>query len=329
MTRKIKRMKRRLRRPLEWLGIALGWLVLAHVSHRTLFRICDFAAALGYRIDRKGRELSRENLRIVAGAERLTPRREELILKRSYRNMMRTLGHVFWTSRKPRERAAATGELSPACLDFLAKNRPAITVSGHLGCWEILSQLVYLQGRKIVSVAKDIGTPGMTEMLMKSRRSLGQTIVRAEGAFHPLLQGLQEGADVGLLVDQVVKAEQGGVWVRYFGRPVPVSAAPAFLQAKTHVPIVIAWSRPLKDGRYRCEMVAEFPWTKGVDVWGRTQDCLSALERTIRRHPSCWVMNYRYFRKKPTEKDLAQLATRERRRQAKDDRESEVKEKTT
>ena len=94
----------------------------------------------------------------------------------------------------------------------------------------------------------------------------------------------------------------------------PVSAAPAFLQAKTHAPIVIAWSRPLHDGRYRCEFVAEFPWTKGVDIWGRTQDCISAIERTIRRHPSCWVMNYRYFRKKPSEKDLAQLAAREQRR---------------
>lgn len=316
MKKKLKRVKRLIRRPFEWLGIALGWLVFAHVSHKMLFRICDFIAAVGYHIDRNGRELSRENLRLVVGAERLTPRREELILKRNYRNMMRTLGHVFWTSRKSRERASATGELSPACQKFLADNRPAITVSGHLGCWEILSQLVYLQGRQIVSVAKDIGTPGMTDLLMKSRRSLGQTIVRAEGAFHPLLQGLQDGADVGLLVDQVVKSDQGGVWVRYFGKPVPVSAAPAFLQAKTHAPIVIAWSRPLKDGRYRCEYIADFPWTKGVDIWGRTQDCLSALERTIRRHPSCWVMNYRYFRKKPSEKDLAQLATRECRRAA-------------
>ena len=180
MKRKLKRAKRVLRRPFEWLGIGLGWLVFAHVSHRMLFRICDFIAAVGYHLDRAGRELSRENLRLVMGAEHLTPRREELILKRSYRNMMRTLGHVFWTSRKARARAAAVGEFAPKCIEFLDANKPAITVSCHMGCWELLSQLVYLQGRKIVSVAKDIGTPGMTEMLMKSRCSLGQTIVRAE-----------------------------------------------------------------------------------------------------------------------------------------------------
>ena len=242
--------KRLLRRPFEWLGIGLGWLVFAHVSHRMLFRICDFIAAIGYRFDRKGRELSRENLRLVVGEEHLTPRREELILKRSYRNMVRTLGHVFWTSRNARARAAATGEFTPKCVEFLAANKPAITVSCHMGCWELLSQLVFLQGRKIVSVAKDSGTPGMTELLMKSRRSLGQTIVRAEGALHPLLQGLQEGADVGLLVDQVVKPDQGGVWVRYFGRPVPVSAAPALVASapRRTLPLRVHRRIPLEEG---------------------------------------------------------------------------------
>ena len=183
-------------------------------------------------------------------------------------------------------------------------------MSGHLGCWEVLSQLVYLEGREIVSVAKDIGSAGMTELLMKGRRSLGQKIVPAEGAFRPLYEGMRNGADVGLLVDQVVKPKNGGVWVWYFDRPVPVSVAPAFLSAKPHAPILLAWCRPLKDGRYRCELIGEFPWEKGMDVWGRTQEVMSTLERTIRRHPSCWVLNYRYFRKLPTMDELKQLQKR-------------------
>ena len=47
MSKKLKRFKRLVRRPFEWLGIGLGWLVFAHVSHRMLFRICDFIAAVG------------------------------------------------------------------------------------------------------------------------------------------------------------------------------------------------------------------------------------------------------------------------------------------
>ena len=316
-----KPIRRALRRPFEWLGIFLGMLVLTNLTHRMLFALCDFLGAVMFFFDRKGRALALTNLRVVLGAtvrrsdtlaaSSLPPtRREKLILKRSYRNMARTIGHVFWTSRNAMKRAASVAVFSPKCLEVLAAHKPLVTVSAHLGCWEVLSQLVHLQGRRMISVAKDIGTPAMTELLMKSRKSIGQEIVHADGAFRPLYEGLKDGADVGLLVDQVVKPEDGGVWVEFFGQPVPVSVAPAFLAAKTRATIVVAWSRPLKDGTYRCEYINLYPWQKGTDIWRRTQDCIRDLERVIRRHPSCWVLNYRYFRKKPNEAELKQLAER-------------------
>jgi len=316
--RKRKPIKRGLRRPFEWLGIFLGMLVLSSLSHRVLFALCDFLGAVMFLFDRKGRALALENLRIVRGTVSSAPpsRGESLILKRSYRNMARTIGHVFWTGRRSSERAASVAVFSPRCLEVLAEHKPLVTVSAHLGCWEVLSQLVHLQGRRMISVAKDIGTPAMTELLMKSRKKIGQEIVHADGAFRPLYEGLKGGADVGLLVDQVVKPKDGGVWVEFFGRPVPVSVAPAFLAAKTHSTIVVAWSRPLKDGTYRCEFVNLYPWEKGTDIWGRTQDCIQDLERVIRRHPSCWVLNYRYFRKKPNEADLKLLSERTEKRAA-------------
>ena len=309
-----KPIRRGLRRPFEWLGIFLGVTILGNMPHRLLFALCDFMSAVMFFFDRKGRMLALINLRIVLGREislKVPPtRQEKLILKRSYRNMARTIGHVFWTSRRAMKRAAAVATFSPRCMEVLAEHKPLVTVSAHMGCWEVLSQLVHLQGRRMISVAKNIGTPAMTEMLMKSRRAIGQEIVPADGAFRPLFEGLKEGADVGLLVDQVVKPANGGVWVEFFGRPMPVSVAPAFLAAKTHATIVVAWSRPLKDGTYRCEFINLYPWQKGTDVWRRTQDCIHDLERVIRRHPSCWVLNYRYFRKQPTEAELKQLAER-------------------
>ena len=309
-----KPIRRGLRRPFEWLGIFLGIVILGNMPHRLLFALCDFMSAVMFFFDRKGRMLALINLRIVLGREislKVPPtRQEKLILKRSYRNMARTIGHVFWTSRRAMKRAASVATFSPRCMEVLAEHKPLVTVSAHMGCWEVLSQLVHLQGRRMISVAKNIGTPAMTEMLMKSRRAIGQEIVPADGAFRPLFEGLKEGADVGLLVDQVVKPANGGVWVEFFGQPMPVSVAPAFLAAKTHATIVVAWSRPLKDGTYRCEFINLYPWQKGTDVWRRTQDCIRDLERVIRRHPSCWVLNYRYFRKQPNEAELKQLAER-------------------
>ena len=317
-----KPIRRTLRRPFEWLGILLGMLIFSNVPHGALFALCDFVSAVMYFFDRAGRSVALFNLRVITGVygpdrpydaphERPATRREDRILRRSYRNMARVIGHAFWTCRAARARVASVGETSPACKAFLAANRPAVTVSGHIGCWEILSQLAYLEGHAMMSVAKDIGTPAMTRLLMRSRKSIGQEIVHADGAFRPLMQGLKDGKSLGLLVDQVVKAKDGGVWVRFFGRPVPVSAAPAFFAAKGKAPVVVAWSRPLKDGRYRCEFVSSHSASEARDVWGLTQRCLHGLEGVIRRHPSCWVLNYRYFRKTPKAEEIAQLLKRE------------------
>ena len=315
-SRRAKKIKRLLRLPFEWAGIMLGIAVFSNLPRRWMLAVCDFVSAVMYRFDGKGRRCSLANLRVVRGgfkgcgivppAEVYNPTdAEEKIIRRSYRNMARTVGHAFWTCRNAIERVKQAGEMSAAGKKFLAENKPAVTVSGHIGCWEILSQLAFLEGHPMMSVAKDIGTGGMTKLLMKARTSIGQEIVHADGAFRPLMQGLKEGKSLGLLVDQVVKPKDGGIWVRFFGRPVPVSAAPAFFSAKGKAPIVVAWSRPLKDGRWRCEVDAVYSSDEARDIRGMTQKCIARLERIIRRHPSCWVLNYRYFRKYPTERELA------------------------
>ena len=312
--------------PFEWFGIALALCIIPWLSRGLLFRLCDGLSGVMYLFDRRGKRRALENLRIASGrrtdlattftfdpdeAKYDPAPTEAKIVRRAYRNMSRTVGYAFWTLRRAKERCEATGVMSDAGKRFLAGNRPAVTVSGHIGCWEILSQLAFLEGHRMMSVAKDIGTGGMTALLMKARRSIGQEIVPAEGAFKPLMQGLKDGKSLGLLVDQSVAPKRGGVWVRFFGRPMAVSAAPAFFAAKGRVPIVVAWSRPLKDGRYRCEVVDTIPAAEARDVWATTQRCALDLERIIRRHPSCWVMNYNFFSNIPRPEDMKTLKERE------------------
>ena len=316
--RTIINLKRKMRRPLEWLGIGVGILVLSSLPRKAMLRLCDFMSAVMYRFDDKGRRRALANLRVIYGKIKsdgiLQPvkvydptKAEEKIIRRSYRNMARTVGHAFWTCRNAVERVKEAGEMSEVGKRFLSDNKPAVTVSGHIGCWEILSQLALLEGHQMMSVAKDIGTGGMTKLLMKARTSIGQEIVHADGAFRPLMQGIKEGKSLGLLVDQVVDTWDGGVWAKFFGVPIPVSAAPAFFSAKGKAPIVVAWSRPLKDGRYRCEVLASYKPEDARDIRGMTQKCICDLERIIRRHPSAWVLNYNFFRNIPDEKAKAAL----------------------
>ena len=325
-----KRLKHALEAPFEWLGIALGLLVLTPLPHRALLAACDAAAAVFCACDRRGRRRALETLRVLRGTARgaegtpdfdvarapydPTPR-EATLVRGSYRNMARAVGHAFWTCRGAARRVKAVGVMCEEGRSFLRANRPAVTVSAHLGCWEILSQLAFLEGHRMVSVAKRIGTSGMTRLLMRARESIGQEIVPADGAFRPLMAAVKSGKSLGLLVDQTVDPRDGGVWVRFCGRPLPVSAAPAFFAAKAKAPIVVAWSRPLRDGRSRCEVIDVIPPDEARDVWRTTQRCATALERVIRRHPSRWVLNYNFFNNRITPDERATLEARERRLQ--------------
>lgn len=326
MSRRNKKFRKALLVPIEWIGISLALAIITPLPRRALFGFCDFLSRVMYRFDGRGKRRALENLHIIRGTctgdegtVRFDPdsgpyrptRAEELIIRRSYRNMARSVGYAFWTLVNAKARCRQTGEMSPEGKTWLAANKPAVTVSGHIGCWEILSQLAYLEGHEMMSVAKNIGTSGMTKLLMAARRSIGQEIVSADGAFKPLMAGIKAGKSLGLLVDQKVDPEKGGIWIRFLGKPIPVSAAPAFFAAKAKASTIVAWSHPLKDGRYRCEEITTYPPEAARDIWRFTQNCALALERVIRRHPSCWVLNYNYFRQKPTEKDLAQLAERE------------------
>lgn len=327
MSRKTRKLKNKLLVPFEWIGIGLGLCIIPWLPRRALFGLCDFLSAVMYIFDCRGKRRALRNLRIVRRREsyicseqiyaevmfdpdkaKYDPtERERKIIRRTYCNMSRTVGYAFWTCFRAKERCAATGNMCEEAKRFLAANRPAVTVSGHIGCWEILSQLAFLEGHRMMSVAKDIGTGGMTALLMRARRSIGQEIVPAEGAFKPLMQGLRDGKSLGLLVDQSVSPKRGGIWVRFLGLPMAVSAAPAFFAAKSKTPIVVAWSRPLKGGLYRCEKVDEIPAAEARDIRGCTQRIATDLERVIRRHPSCWVLNYNFFSNRPKPDDLAKL----------------------
>jgi lauroyl/myristoyl acyltransferase len=326
MSRKTRKLKNRLLVPFEWIGIGVGLCIIPWLSRRALFGLSDFLSACMYFFDRRGKRRALRNLRIARGgaADILSevafdPDRakydptpaEARIIRRSYRNMCRTVGYAFWTCFRAKARCAATGIMGEEGRSFLAANRPAVTVSGHIGCWEILSQLAFLEGHRMMSVAKNIGTGGMTALLMRARRSIGQEIVPAEGAFKPLLQGIRDGKSLGLLVDQSVSPKRGGIWVRFLGLPIAVSAAPAFFAAKGKVPIIVAWSRPLKDGRYRCEAIDTITAGEARDIWATTQRIAADLERIVRRHPSCWVLNYNFFSNRPLPKDLQTLKERD------------------
>ena len=69
MRRRYKRALRALRRPFEWMGVFLGYLVLSTLPRRAMLAVCDFAAGVMYFFDRRGRALALSNLRVIYGRD--------------------------------------------------------------------------------------------------------------------------------------------------------------------------------------------------------------------------------------------------------------------
>ena len=312
-----KRIRKAFVSSLAWLAVLLILPPFLLLPRRLMVAVCDVISRLYFVFDRTGRKRAEENLDVVLGVRGrssvLSPAGRERIIRRSYRNMVRCIGYLLWTSFNGRKRVAATMEITRDVKVALKDHRPSVMVSGHIGYWEMLSQLACLEGHRMMSVSKDIGIPVVMRFLVNARRSVGQEIVYAAGAFKPLMQGIRDGKSLGLLVDQKVNPKYGGIWVRFFGRPMPVSAAPAFFAAKAKAPIITAWARPLDGGRQRCEMIRIYSPEEARDIWRMTQRCAHDLERIIRRHPSCWILNYNYFSTEPTSEEIAALKERESR----------------
>jgi len=295
MSKKARKFYRTLRRPLEWCAIFLAQALIPSLSLTGLLRLSHWVGDIGYAFDVRGKRIARANLRLMFG-DRLTPTRSRAIVHGSYRNMARVLLNVFWMSRDTRARMADQVTFDPRVLDDLRAHQPAITVSAHLGNWEILSQACVVHGIPMMSVAKEIGSPEMTVRLMQLRSTIGQQIIPASGALRQLLYALKHGISIGLLVDQHTHIWDGGAWVSLFGVPAGISLTPSIIARKLARPIIFAWSRPLKNGRFHIEPGKTFLPDPHMDDTALTQQIAHAFEQVIRRHPSLWCLNYRRWR---------------------------------
>ena len=116
-----------------------------------------------------------------------------------------------------------------------------------------------------------------------------------EGALRKLLGVLRDDGKTAFLVDQNTKESEGGIWVDYFGLPVPVTPAPAALAAKTGSEIFIGFCAPQRGGRYRVYVTETIqpPENAGEETTrSLTQQILSAIEREVIRHPEHWLWMY-------------------------------------
>lgn len=289
---------RRIRQIVEKYLANLVYFVIPRLSRRSVLSLSRGLGWLYMRLDRRCRAVSLENLALAFG-EDLGEEEKMRLLPQIYRTFTLTFLDLFWFSRNTGERLDKWVQLDESAREYRDK-APAIVITAHFGSWEAGGLMVSRHFSPLTSVAMPLINPSIDRMLNTLRTATGQVVVAREGALKKLITCLRKGGNVAILPDQNTLPEEGGVFVNFFGLPVPVTRAGAALAQRSGANIVFMFCLADESGVYkvycRSEQTIDKADVAGCSETELTQRIIGVIESEIRRHPEAWLWLYKRWR---------------------------------
>ncbi len=285
------------------------WLVLllfeiAHFMPRVVFhKFAPVAGWVGLRLPGFG-DIAVMNLK-AAFPEKGEAEIKD-IARRSFAHIFMVICEFFWLKGKvgefnkivhPDPECYSTSELARK-----SGSKGMIFVTPHVGNWEISGMVLALQlDFKVGTVVRTARNPYLDRLISSGRMVEGVRIIHSKGAVREMLHAIEDGYAIGTLIDQNTRVRDGGIFVNFFGLPVPVSRAPAALARKSNY--FVATGATFRTGM---EFIPYFkPLPKPVAEYGSdeelTQDLMTMAEDFIRRDPAQYIWFYKRFQYIPKE----------------------------
>src|SRR3972149_7009821 len=258
--------------------------------------------ALAFRIDRKRREITLENLRAALG-DRTSHAERLKIAQGVYENLGITFFEFMrlpWLKSKDLDgyvRAEGLERLKRA----LAKGKGVILFTAHFGDWELMAAYYGLTGFPVDVGVRDLDNPLFDEFVRWGRTRCGNSTVAKAKAMRPLLKSLAANGIAGILMDQNV-TQREGVFVDYFGVPACTNKGPAMLAAASGAAVIPTFI--LRTGKTHTVTIGEeMPMVrdgdKETDTVKNTEAMTRAIEDMVRRHPEQWFWVHRRWKTRP------------------------------
>lgn len=269
-------------------------------------RLClGLARVLGllfFHLDGRHRRIALANLRTAFGRE-LSGSKQYAIAREAFVNFSRTLVDLLKLASWPRERIERLliVEGREHLLRAIGRGKGALVVTGHFGNWEMVP-IPISAAAPLWAVARFLDNPFLEKRLLGLRSRLGTRIIYKDRAARQVLQVLQAGDIVIVLIDQNVLRIQA-VFVDFFGKLAGTTPALAAFHLRTGAPIVPAFCYPERGGRYRIKIYpaleTEPEGRNEVDVLKITQTCTKIIESQIRQFPESWLWFHERWKSRP------------------------------
>jgi len=290
---------------LEFAGLWIASKVIPMLPWRVLRWIAAAAGRVMFILDRRGRVIAMDNLRMVFGAEKSAAELRH-IARRSGAQFIRTMLELFWarnfTPDNYRDYMVMEGWDQTRALN--KKHNGGIFVCLHYGNFEWLSIVGAFERLPGCIVTQQFENPLLGPVFDSLRSISGHRIIPQQRSMLVTLKHLKNGGNIGVLIDLPLHPRLPTAPMRSFGRWRPATKLHALLQKHTGLPIIPIESVPLPDGRYR--MIAHDPihFPPDATECDIVQKCWDFFEPQVRRQPEAWLWAYKHWRFIPKDADM-------------------------
>lgn len=268
------------------------------------YRIADFFGYISYLFPHC-KKIVTANLQ-VAFPEK-TPSEIRKIAIKSLQNNVLSFIEFAWFGSDNRDRTIKYLSFSEKNDKFLkdkiAKKENFIYVTPHLGNWEIAGMMMQIFWSELpfAVIARTFPNPYVNNLLASGRTSFNNLIIPSKGAVKGMMKAIKNGYSMATLIDQNSKIRNGGIFVNFFGLPVPTSRAPAFFGRKLNIELAVGGC-VRQNGKYIIFMET---LPKKTSEYNSDEELIQALmdltESIIRKYPDQYTWFYRRFQYIPQE----------------------------
>jgi len=295
--------KSRLQINLEYLIARSLLAFFAVLPLRLALSVGSALGRIGYYLSGRLQRTGLRNLEL-AFPELDAPRRQEL-LQGCFRNLGRLLG-VFSHFGKSRPEAlqALIKCQGLEHLDAAEKSgRGVILFTGHIGAWELSSFGLSLFGHPLSFLVRRIDNAKIEALIERSRTRQGNRTIDKRSAAREMLQLLQAGGTLGILVD-LNTLDREGIFVDFFGRPASTTFVLAKLALRTGalvLPVFAPWDGPHGGVTLTIDEPLSFERTgdEAEDIRRLTQLFTSVVEKYVRQYSDQWLWIHRRWKTRP------------------------------
>jgi KDO2-lipid IV(A) lauroyltransferase len=181
----------------------------------------------------------------------------------------------------------------------LHEGKGLITVSGHLGNWELQgAAAATAMSQPFTVAAVQQSNPFINRFITRRRNDMGMQVAGTKEAMKLLLRALRNKQAIGLVADQ--NAGRNAVFVDFFGKSAATHPGPAQLALKFGAPMLVGAAIRTGPGQFKI-LSQQVEINADDTVETLTQRHVKILEGFIRQHPEQYFWLHRRWKTRPAE----------------------------